>query len=250
VVAIYYRFRRFIPNRLVRIAKAALLSDPSESGETFLLRTLARNYVLQPWIIDVGANDGVTVSNSLHFIESGWRAVLVEPSPAAFRKLVTHHGHRKNVTCIEAACYRAEGEARLFFGTDGEDGLFSTLCLDDNDWFRRKRTGRSTVVRVRTITSILAEAGSPARPGILSLDCEGVDYEALCGLDFALFRPTVIVTEEYDPGPAKQAEKYSLLLRNDYTLVQKIGCNTVWIDRGAEPSVSAARKADRQSRYV
>lgn len=38
-------------------------------------------------LLDIGANDGITLSNSRMFIERGWFADLVEPSPAAFRKL-------------------------------------------------------------------------------------------------------------------------------------------------------------------
>jgi hypothetical protein len=58
-----------------------------------------------------------------------------------------------------------------------------------------------------------------------------MDYEALLGLDFAQFRPSIIVTEEYEWEPDKHAAKYSLLIKANYSLVQKLGCNTFWIDR-------------------
>jgi hypothetical protein len=61
-----------------------------------------------------------------------------------------------------------------------------------------------------------------------------MDYEALLGLEFSRFRPTIIVTEEYEWEPDKHAAKYGLLIRNRYTLVQKVGCNTVWADRLAK----------------
>jgi len=57
----------------------------------------------------------------------------------------------------------------------------------------------------------------------------------LLGLDFGQFRPTVIVTEEYEWEPEKHAAKYTLLICSNYSLVQKIGYNTVWIDRSARP---------------
>lgn len=38
-------------------------------------------------LLDIGANDGVTLSNSRLLIEKGWAADLVEPSPSAFARL-------------------------------------------------------------------------------------------------------------------------------------------------------------------
>ncbi len=32
-------------------------------------------------VLDIGANDGKTFSNSLRLIELGWSAILIEPSP-------------------------------------------------------------------------------------------------------------------------------------------------------------------------
>lgn len=42
-------------------------------------------------LLDVGANDGITLSNSYGMIQSGWKAVLLEPSKAAFEKLKQLH---------------------------------------------------------------------------------------------------------------------------------------------------------------
>lgn len=92
----------------------------------------------------------------------------------------------------------------------------------------------SVKVKTDTVTNILRRYKVPDRPGILLVDCEGMDYEVLLGLDFGEFRPTVIVTEEYEWEPEKHAAKYGLLIRNDYSLLQKVGCNTFWIDRSAK----------------
>lgn len=42
-------------------------------------------------LLDIGANDGKTFSNSLALIELGWSATLVEPSVTAFEKLKEIH---------------------------------------------------------------------------------------------------------------------------------------------------------------
>ena len=215
---------------LLRRVARRLSDDSSQHGETILLQTLAAQYVRERFLIDVGAHDGVTISNSLPFVVEGWRALLIEPAPAVFAKLVAAHGHRPNVTCLQVACSSLDGEADLYFGSDGPEGFMSTLCTDDNAWFRTNRGSASVRVRTATLTGLLAAHGCPAHPGILMVDCEGMDYEVLLGLDLARFRPAVIVTEEYESNAEKHAAKYALLIRGGYSLVQKIGCNTVWRD--------------------
>jgi len=233
--------KRVLPERVVQfirkfqaIRKVSAV-DRSQAEETTLLRKLAKDFECQKWILDVGANDGVTISNSLPFVELGWRAILIEPAPAVFKKLVANCGSRDNVTCLQIACCDKSGEADLYFGLDGEDGFMSTLCRSDNEWFSSARSSKSVNVKTDTITNILKRYQAPNRPGILLVDCEGMDYEVLLGLDFGQFRPTVIVTEEYEWEPEKHAAKYTLLIRANYSLVQKMGFNTVWVDRSARP---------------
>ncbi len=226
--------RRLLPRRAKQLIKAiASGDDSSQAGEGAVLERLVTEFVCEEWVIDVGANDGIAVSNSLPFVKRGWRAVLIEPAPAVFKKLAANHGQLKNVTCLQVACCECPGEAELYIGSDGEDGFLSTLSTATNEWMDKARTSQSVKVKTDTLTNILASQNAPARPGILLVDCEGMDYEALLGLDFSRFRPTIVVTEEYEWEPAKHAAKYSFLIHANYSLFQKVGCNTIWIDRTA-----------------
>jgi FkbM family methyltransferase len=225
---------RLLPSRVKRLIKT-ISPDPdtSQAGEAAILEKLVEDFVCEDWVIDVGANDGVAFSNSLAFVRRGWHSVLIEPAPAVFRKLVANHGHLKNVTCLEVACCENAGETDLYIGSDGEEGFLSTLSKANNEWFDKTRTSQSVEVKTDTLTNILANQKVPGRPGILLVDCEGMDYEVLLGLDLVRFRPTIIVTEEYEWEPSKHAAKYDLLIHANYSLFQKVGCNTIWIDRTA-----------------
>jgi FkbM family methyltransferase len=226
--------RKVLPKRVAQALGKVFVVDHSQSGEGALLAKIAKDFACQKWVIDVGANDGLTLSNSIAFVRQGWRAILIEPAPSVFRKLVANCGDRDNVTCLQIACSDKSGEADLYFGSDGEDGFKSTLCTSDNEWFSAERSSKSVSVKTDTITNILKQYQAPHQPGILLVDSEGMDYEVLLGLDFAQFRPTVIVTEEYEWEPEKHASKYGLLIRAGYTLIQKVGCNTLWLDRSAK----------------
>lgn len=65
-------------------------------------------------LLDIGANDGVTFSNSFQLILQGWDALLLEPSMIAYSKL--HHTHHTNqrVKCVCAAIGTHNGEALLY----------------------------------------------------------------------------------------------------------------------------------------
>lgn len=206
--------------------------DRSQHGEVTILRQILDTYECEPFIVDVGAHDGISLSNSLPFIESGWRAVLVEASPFIFEKLKANHTHRAGVNCVNVACSNVSGEADLYIGNDGPDGFLSTLSTEDSAWYAKARSDRTVRVKTDTLTSILRHADAP-KSGILLVDCEGLDYQVLCGLDFSAFRPVAIITEEYELNTEMHAAKYSLLIRNGYSLFQKAGCNTVWVDRNA-----------------
>ena len=225
--------KEVVPESLRRLVRAASTEDKSQNGEVTLLKRLVNEFACQNFLVDVGANDGITISNSFPFIRAGWGGILIEPAPAVFRKLQANHRRRGNVTCLQIACSNKSGEADLYIGSDGEEGLLSSLCETDNEWFRQSRTSHAVKVKTDTLTNVLREHAAPNSPGILLVDCEGMDYEVLLGLDFAQFRPTVIATEEYEWEPAKHAVKYGLLIQNNYSLVQKVGCNTIWIDRSA-----------------
>jgi FkbM family methyltransferase len=61
-------------------------------------------------LLDVGANDGKTFSNSLYLIEQGWSGVLLEPSPKAFALLEEQHHGNENVKLINVGIALFNGE--------------------------------------------------------------------------------------------------------------------------------------------
>ena len=60
--------------------------DYSQHGQALILRQLITPDTPRI-LVDIGAHDGMTNSNSRALVEQGWRAVLVEPLPMAFAQL-------------------------------------------------------------------------------------------------------------------------------------------------------------------
>lgn len=207
---------------LRQFVKYWLWRDTTHRGEFAALRRLMPPDFPRS-VVDVGANDGFYGSNSFPFVARGWRALLVEPHPKVFAKLQKLHHGKKNVTCLNLACSNVKGTLPLYVGSDGEAPSNSTLS--DDPELLKVRTTETIQVKVETLSDVLAEQKFPADIGVLTVDTEGMDYEALLGLDFSRWRPRLIITEDHAPKEAKKAE---WLTSQGYRLVTHIANDTIW----------------------
>ena len=168
-------------------------------------------------ILESGALDGLVFSNS-HMLEAafGWRAVLVEGSPRAFRALVAN---RPRALCIHAALCSAPRDVHyidpgLAAGTaDGAasdtavSGLFELMspALRAAWWPGAERDGtlaRLPVVPCRSLTALLG-AFDIAHVDAWVLDVEGAELSVLASLDLAAVRVDVILVELDGSAPEK-----------------------------------------------
>ena len=204
------------------------LVDVSQHGEAGIAAAL----VEPDWpryLVDVGAHDGRSLSNSFPFLALGWAGTLVEPLPAAFEQLAGLYRDRPDVHCVAAACSDWDGEGRLAIGEDGPSTMTSTLSPD------------GIPIKVRTLTSVLGETGAPADFSLLLVDAEQKDLEVLAGLDFSRHRPRVVVTEDDVAKPERHAAKYALLHERGYVLHTVVGAtNSIWVDASLVTSAPPA----------
>ncbi len=176
------------------------------------------------FVVDVGANDGFYASNSYPFAARGWRSLLIEPHPEAFRKLILRHAKRPHVVCRQLACGERPGRMPLWTGATG-DTTHATLAPESRDTPSNPWATDACEVDVVRLDGVLAEFGFPERFGILSIDTEGWDVEVLRGMDLSRWRPRVIVTEDGERGTE---EKGALLHGNGYECRKRIGVNSFW----------------------
>lgn len=71
------------------LLKGHPMTDHSQWGEQAIIAaTLAKLPSLDRWCVDVGAGDGVTLSNTRALVEGGYSAVLIEANGEKFKKLL------------------------------------------------------------------------------------------------------------------------------------------------------------------
>ena len=130
------------------------------------------------YFVEIGAYDGVDLSNTYALELLGWKGICVEPLPSCYQTLI------KNRTCktYNVAVDKSGGHTLEFVVADMLSGDIDRLDKSRVD----REFGLSNRITVKTIniTDLLDDAGAPNFIEFLSLDTEGSEYDILLGLDF------------------------------------------------------------------
>jgi FkbM family methyltransferase len=136
-------------------------------------------------VLDIGANDGKTFSNSLALIERGWMATLIEPHPVAFDLLRKRHAGNSFVECYKIAIADKTGTMKLSMNSPhiaGDTGLLSTLVESETD--KWKGVVSYDTISVPTYTFKDFQNGFKCdKFDFITIDAEGMDYAILSQID-------------------------------------------------------------------
>lgn len=162
------------------------MSYSQNSEESVILKYFA----FQPigMFLDVGANDGVTFSNTFALSEKGWGGVMIEPSPTAFRNLKRNY-YNKFGFKIHSRFYfypyaigTTNGKVKMWdSGTHlGKDdhGLLSTMSQADYD--KWKGTTAFTPIDIMSFRwKTFRNRLTVKNFDFISIDAESMDVEIL-----------------------------------------------------------------------
>lgn len=135
--------------------------------------------------LDIGANDGKTLSNTYRLQELDWAGVLVEPSEEAYNKAVANIINDKRIKAYNVAIGTTDGTATFYeMGTHlnrGDNSLLSTIKKTE----LKRWPGTDFKERMTEIwTYRTLQAKSPFKYfDFISIDAEGVDYDILEQID-------------------------------------------------------------------
>jgi FkbM family methyltransferase len=211
----------------IRDSYLRMPNDTSQSLEATKLFPILSDYPIK-YIVDIGANDGFSLSNSNFFVARGWSALLVEPVPNSILSAREFYKLNSNVKFEQVAISNKQGLAKLYLNKVGDQNLFATIETNKSP-LRDKYVGKQFIqVRTDTLDVVLQKHNVPINFAILSIDVEGHEAEVLEKLQN--FRPAVILVERNLQSLPKCLQKQKILTDRGYIHAARIGCNELYID--------------------
>ena len=143
------------------------MNDYSQDGE----QAVILEHCGDPGVfLDIGANDGVTFSDTRALVDLGWSGIYVEPGTAALTKLIQN---LPDALAYKLAVSDADGFADFFESDKGSQHMLSSLIESET---RRWSSYAFKTVQIETVTveTLLKRTGLD-RIDFLSIDAEGSD---------------------------------------------------------------------------
>jgi FkbM family methyltransferase len=165
--------------------------------------------------VEVGADDGVTGSNTKHLEERGWTGLCIEPDPRQIDKL------RASRSCQISTCAIGPDPDAVFH-LDGYPSLSGFL-----------RSGGDIKVPVMTLGELLKETGI-GKIDVLSIDTEGTEIDVWRSFDHEKHQPGIVIAEFNTSGMApKDNELLDELNRGPYRVAHRTFANYIFERLGA-----------------
>lgn len=144
--------------------------------------------------VDVGASDGLFISNTAHLEDSGWRGLCVEADPVEYEALTRN----RSCAMVNVACANTtEPMDWQVIPVRGWSGLKELHHeLNEADISRLEAAGQVETIKVacRPLQDILEEYGITVID-YLSLDVEGAELSVLESIDWGRTRIKVATVE-------------------------------------------------------
>lgn len=170
--------------------------------------------------VEIGAHHPTKISQTYFFEQRGWSGVLVEPLKELYELLKANRPGSQVFHCGVAGP-STPTEARIRFPLKGDGGMsLAEVVFDRED----DPHYRYESIALRTLNDIFQEAGLD-QIDYLSIDVEGLEVEALRGLDFKRYRPKLILIEDH----VENYEKHRFLKQMGYRFINRMGSNNWYV---------------------
>lgn len=190
--------------------------------------------------VEVGANDGITGSNSYFFEKQGWTCVLVEPNVELCVEI------RRNRTAILFECAASDraGTATLQVAEGAAFAHAISTLEADGDAVRRIDTAgftaRPVEVPLRRLDDLLVEAGVTAPIDFMTIDVEGHEMSVLAGFSVLDWTPTILIVEDNDSFGNRSVARH--LAQFGYVPFLRTGVNDWYAHKDNRLLVRPSRK--------
>lgn len=135
------------------------------------------------FFVDIGANNGITFSNSYFFEKIGWNGICFEPDPDTFNQL----SRNRKCICLQLAVSNTEGK-QDFCIVEGISVLNGLINEYDQKHIKRIEKESNSCTRIVQVDTIRAQSifdqYNVKHIDFCSIDTEGSELNVLKSIDF------------------------------------------------------------------
>jgi FkbM family methyltransferase len=168
-------------------------------------------------LVEIGAGDGITLSNTHLLEEAGWSGLAIEANPELAKRL------RANRSCsVVSACVHTSDNETVDFLVARNHHLSRIADIKNTDEHESRRLigAKSISVPAITFESALLAHGAPSTIDFLSIDIEGAELMILRSIDFSRWDIRTIAVEHNRTTARTQI----------LDLLNRAGFRRVWAD--------------------
>ncbi len=196
---------------------------PSQHGEELLVSQYFNNKT-SGFFIEVGAYDGVELSNTYYLEALGWDGILVEPNPTLYSKILVNRPYSEHFN--------------VAVSHEPVDSLDLNI-VENYEALSYSKATRRHLNRIDKLDTVVTSISVPVARldelipdhvtniDFVSIDVEGAEIDVLKSLDFNKWRPTLIVIEDNSHG--KNIEIRDFMQQHDYKEVAHLSSNFFYL---------------------
>jgi len=175
--------------------------------------------------LDIGAFDGLRLSNTYVLDKLGWKGICVEANPKVFQRLVQNRPG-KNTICIQTALASTSGKKITFHMgeelsfCEGGGGVNPTTSEHIQQVLGEEY--QKVEMTTQTIDDVLKVNTAPSIIDYLSIDVEGMELDILGNFPFEKYHVNLLTVEHNEPhvGPEYRQALRDLLTRKGFAFVK------------------------------
>lgn len=199
--------------------------DYSQHGEQKIISDFFGDHI--GTFLDLGANDGKTLSNVYACAERGWKGTCVEPSKIPFNKLFELHKNRE-IECFNIGVSDKEGLVEFHdSGTHlnkGDTSLLSTFVQGDYDKWKETTEYTTTTAQLITFPQLMV-LSKIKHFDLITIDIEGLDFQVLSQMNLTKLKCKMLIVETNSVDDQKYIDYCAIY---GYKVIFKNYCNLIF----------------------
>jgi FkbM family methyltransferase len=181
--------------------------------------------------LDIGANDGVSFSNTYNLSLKGWSGICLEPSINAFNKMkINYKDNEKMILCNYGISNVTDKlkfyESGNWIDAEAPTSILSTLSSEERNRFEGMNW-TETICDFYTFKDFLEKENlNNYTFDFINIDCEGYDFIVLKQIDLNKFNVKLICIEFIDEKTELEIKSY--MTNMNFKLLQKTNDNLIF----------------------